>query len=230
MEQSPLAPAAPSAFPPGLHITYVALGRANPGTAFPGGPDGARAVPQGAPAVHVVGDPRSGLGRIRHVALGAGLLDRTRPRAFLCGATPRPPSTATRRGGPDEPDAGAVAGLCSRGFAGGPQSRGPGAATGAVLRVRAGAPCVPRREAPTGAALGHGSGAPRDDRPHESAGAPRLAAYMGHVSIVSTAYYLQSSNPSRPPPARDSPTTAATSSPDPPDLPLVGQQGAGFPV
>ena len=45
---------------------------------------------------------------------------------------------------------------------------------------------------------------------------PFLAAYMGHVSIVSTAYYLQFVEPSRPPPARDSPITAATSSPDPP--------------
>ena len=69
------------------------------------------------------------------MALEAGLLDRTRPRAFLCGKTPRPPSTATRRGGPDEPDAGAIAGLCARGFAGGSQSRGPGAAVGPVLRV-----------------------------------------------------------------------------------------------
>ena len=86
---------------------------------------------------HVVGDHRSGLGRIRHVAHGAGLLGRTRPRAFLCGATPRPPFTGTGRGGLDEPDAGAIAGLCSRGFAGGSQSRGSGAAAGAVLRVRA---------------------------------------------------------------------------------------------
>ena len=39
------------------------------------------------------------LGRIRHVALEAGLLNRTRPRAFPGGAAPRPQSTATRRAG-----------------------------------------------------------------------------------------------------------------------------------
>ena len=44
---------------------------------------------------------------------------------------------------------------------------------------------------------------------------PFLAAYMGHVSVVSTAYYCSSSNPSRPRPARDSRTTAVTSSRDP---------------
>ena len=69
----------------------------------------------------------------------AGLLNRTRPRAFPGGAAPRPRSTATRRPGPDEPDTGAIVGLCSQRFAGGSQFGGPGAAAGAVLRVRAGA-------------------------------------------------------------------------------------------
>ena len=44
------------------------------------------------------------------------------------GAAPRPRSTATRRAGPDEPDAGEIVGLCSHRFAGGSQFDGPGAA------------------------------------------------------------------------------------------------------
>ena len=62
------------------------------------------------------------------VALEAGLLNRTHPRAFPAGAAPHPRSTATRRAGPDEPDAGEIVGLCSHRFAGGSQFDGPGAA------------------------------------------------------------------------------------------------------
>ena len=66
----------------------------------------------GAPAVHVVGDHRSDLGRIRHVALEAGLLSRACPRALPCGAASCPSSTAARSASPDEPDARPIAGTC----------------------------------------------------------------------------------------------------------------------
>ena len=123
--------------PPGLHITYVASGPCRFRHRLPGGPDVGRAVSQGAPAVHVVADPRSGLGRIRRMALEAGLLGRARPRALPRGAASRRSSRAARRASPDEPDAGAVGGLRARGFAAGPRLDGPGAADDAVLRVRA---------------------------------------------------------------------------------------------
>ena len=71
------------------------------------------------------------------MALEAGLLNRTRPRAFPSGASTRSRFTATRRADPDERDAHSVVGLCSYGFAGGSRLGGPGAADGAVLRVRA---------------------------------------------------------------------------------------------
>jgi hypothetical protein len=51
--------------------------------------DVARAVSQGAPSVHIVTDHRSDIGRIWHVALETGLLDRPRARVL-------PRSTATR--------------------------------------------------------------------------------------------------------------------------------------
>ena len=137
VETPPLDPAVPKTLSPVLHITYVASGPCQSRHRFPGGPDVGRSVSQGAPAVHVVGDHRSDPGWIRHVALEAGLLNRSCPRALSCGASTRPRSTATRRAGPDEPDAGAIVGLCSRGFATGSRFGGPGAATGAVLRVRA---------------------------------------------------------------------------------------------
>ena len=143
---------------------------------LPGGPDVDRVVSEGAPAVHVVGDHRPDLGRIRHVALQAGLLSRTRPRALPCGAASRPAFTATRRAGPDESDASAIASLCSHGFAGGAQAGGPGAADDAVLRVRAGAVSAarvdPRRAAsrrlqdPSAARPGFRAVNPGAPRPH----------------------------------------------------------------
>ena len=71
------------------------------------------------------------------MALEAGLLSRARPRTLPRGAASRSPSTAARPASPDEPDASAIAGLCSHGFPAGPRLVGFGAAADAVLRVRA---------------------------------------------------------------------------------------------